>query len=183
MKDPIGHSKDPRTLITNESPSPSAVWVGIIDHLCALHEQFCKMAVGWTQIVVIRGKVLCPLHYITVAAVITWTRNARKLVSIRPFHSPLRPWVSCVHIPPLSSSSVLGERESAQGTLHHPKLRPTYVCASIAPESGLASLFTYAFHYFLASSKSRASGEYRTSFFGLGDSLPAMFEMVRVRLH
>ena len=109
MKDPIRYLKYQGTLITNESPSPSAVWIGIINRLCALYEQFCKMAVVWTQIVVVGGEIFRSLHHITVAAVITLTNNARKLVSIRPLYSPLRPWVKYVHVSLLSGSSILDE--------------------------------------------------------------------------
>ena len=112
MKDPIRYLKYQGTLITNKSPSPSAIWIGIIDRLCALYEQFCKMAVVWTQIVVLGGENFRPLHQITVAAVITWTRNARKLVSIGPLDSPLRPWVKGVLVSLLSRSSILDAKIS-----------------------------------------------------------------------
>ena len=74
-------------------------------------------------------------------------------------------------------------KKSAQGSLLHSKLRPTSACTSVAPESGLASFFTYAFHYFLASSRSRARGESWTSSWGVEGPLPAIFEMVRKRMH
>ena len=112
VKDPIRYLKYEGTLITNEGPSPSAVWIGIIDSLCALYEQFCKMAVIRTQIIVIGGEVFRSLHDITVAAFITCPSNARKLVSVRPLSSPLRPLVLGVHISSLGGSLVLDHRIS-----------------------------------------------------------------------
>ena len=107
MKDPVRYSEYQRTSIANESPSPSAIWLGVIDGLCALYEQFCKMAVVWTQIVVIGGECLRTLHHITVAAVLTFVKNASDLVSIRPLGSPLRPWVTTVDVPSLRGPSIL----------------------------------------------------------------------------
>ena len=46
----------------------------------------------------------------------------------------------------------------------------------------MALLFTYAYHYFLASSRIHALGESWTSFWA-GGSLPSMFGMVRMRVH
>ena len=109
MKDPIRYSKYLVTLISNEGPSASDVWIVIINLLCALYEQFCKMAIVWTQIIVVGGEGLSPLHHITMAAFITWTNNARKLVSIGPFKSPLCPWVKSVNVSSLSSSLILEE--------------------------------------------------------------------------
>lgn len=113
MKDPVRCLKYPGTLISNVCPSPSAIWVGIIDRLCTLYEQLCKMAVVRTQIVVLGGEIFRPLHHIPVTAVNTWASNSRKLVSKRPLDSPLGPWMMSVHVSTLSGSLILDELVSS----------------------------------------------------------------------
>lgn len=110
MKDPVRCLKYPGTLISNVCPSPSAIWVGIIDRLCTLYEQLCKMAVVRTQIVVLGGEIFRPLHHIPVTAVNTWASNSRKLVSKRPLDSPLGPWMMSVHVSTLSGSLIIAVR-------------------------------------------------------------------------
>ena len=112
MKDPVRYSEYPWTLIANESPSPSAVWVGVIDHLCALYNQFCKMAIERTQIVFIGRKTLPTLHHVAVVAVTGRKGKASNLVSIGPLGSPLVPWVTSIKVAALGRSSILIEHIS-----------------------------------------------------------------------
>lgn len=70
------------------------------------------MTIPWTQIVVIGGEALRALHHITMVVVITCKSNASSFISIRPFGSPLRSWMTRVHVPSLSGPSILDERIS-----------------------------------------------------------------------
>ena len=112
MKYPIRYLEYQGTLITNECPPPSAIWIGVVDWLSALYVKFCQMAVPWTQIIVFGGKFLRALHYITVVSGTPSTSDARKLVGIRPLGSPLRPWVMSIHVSSLGRSLILDERIS-----------------------------------------------------------------------